>query len=68
MLSRSPPEPEEELARPKKKHVTEAPSASASEVASAAPSASTTATAAKKATTSTKSNEKGFGKIKSLFK
>jgi eukaryotic-like serine/threonine-protein kinase len=58
---------EEETTRHPHKH---SPSVSTSASASAAPSTSTSASVAKKPTTTTKSgnNEKGFGKLKSLFK
>jgi serine/threonine protein kinase len=72
MLGRSaPPVEDEESSRPKKKHheATEASAPSASASASAAASTtSSVASTTKKPTTSTKSNEKGFGKLKSLFK
>jgi serine/threonine protein kinase len=72
LLGRSaPPVEDEEASRPKKKHheAAEASAAAASTSASAASSTtSSAASTAKKPTTSTKSNEKGFGKLKSLFK
>jgi len=69
ILAKSPsPVDEEETARPKKHAdvASAAPSASASTAPS--PSSSVATAPAKKSTTSTKSNEKGFGKLKSLFK
>jgi len=76
VLSGSPPPVEDdESSRPKKKETTHAakPSASAapSASASAAPSTSSSVAAtstANKGTTSGGKNEKGFGKLKSLFK
>lgn len=71
-VTRSSPPEEEEETKPHRKHPTEAAatSASASASASAAPSATTsTSSVAKKPTSGgTKGNEKGFGKLKSLFK
>ena len=69
-MTRRPPIAEEETRAPRKKH--EATTSSATEAASAsgsaAPSGSGSQAAKKPTSTTTKSNEKGFGKLKSLFK
>lgn len=68
LLTRKPPLEEEAPRRPARVQHEPAPAPSPSVSASVTPSASASQVAKKPTSSGTKSNEKGFGKLKSLFK